>query len=626
MKTRILSCLALTIIPLRAAWSPDRAGTVSLGNQTNAEAAPVFPRGLAIDAAAGKIYVLDDGGSRVLRYPVSAATANGGAPEAVLGQADFISTGSGNGPSRLSSPSDVAVFNGSLWVSDYGNNRVLRFDNAATKPTGSAADAVLGQQNLTVFAAGHARAEMSHPWGLAVDAAGRLYVADTSNNRVLRFDNAQSLASGAQANVVFGQVGYTQFVTGTSASGLNAPTDLTIVDQNGGNTTLWVADTGNYRILRYDNAQSASTGDSAVGVLGQPGFGASGAPPASTDATHFRPSSVAVDTQGRLYAGDTVGHRVLRFNVATASSTTSALNGTPASASVVLGQPNLSTGTAPDASLAADNYEPTGLFCEPGGQLWISDAMHHRAGCITTPLSTDDFILSVGAVPQYNGSRFSDASAIAVDPVTGKVYVADQVTNQIFRFASYDALTSGLAAESRHTNGYAPKALHIDSNGKLFCIYGHSVWVNPTPGTTLASFTKIVGEGAVAGCSSTLLNNPSAIYCDSTFIIYVADTGNNRVVRFVGDLSGMANYNHSIVLGQTDFDSFAAGAGSTKLNGPAGLTEDDNGVLWIADTGNARLVAINSIGTKVSSGLTFDGVRGQTSLFVAPTTGTAAAN
>lgn len=89
--------------------------------------------------------VLDDSGSRVLRYSLTAATANGGAPEAVLGQADLSTTGAGNGAARFSIPSDVALFNGSLWVSDYGNNRVLRFDSASTKPTGSAADAVLGQ-------------------------------------------------------------------------------------------------------------------------------------------------------------------------------------------------------------------------------------------------------------------------------------------------------------------------------------------------------------------------------------------------------------------------------------------------------------------------------------------------
>lgn len=93
---------------------------------------------------------------------------------------------------------------------------------------------------------------MSHPWGLVVDNAGRLYVADTANNRVLRFDNAQTLGNGAQASAVFGQVGFTQFASGDSASGLSAPTALAVMNLNGGSTTLWVAATGNYRILRYD--------------------------------------------------------------------------------------------------------------------------------------------------------------------------------------------------------------------------------------------------------------------------------------------------------------------------------------------------------------------------------------
>ncbi len=617
MKPPLLATfLTLTAMPLYAAWSPDRTASVCLGSLSFAEAAPVLARGLAIDSSAGKIYVLDDSGSRVLRYNLASATVNGATPEAVLGQPDLSSITSASGPARIKTPSDVAVYNGSLWVSDYGNNRVLRFDNAATKPTGSSADAVLGQQDLNGLAAGHGRAEMSHPWGLAVDASGRLFVADTSNNRILRFDNAQTMASGAQASAVFGQTGFTQFVSGNTAAGLAGPTALAAGNSNG-NTVLWVADNGNNRVVRYDSAHTVSTGPSAAGVLGQNGFGKNVAPP-STNVSTFKPASIALDGSGRLYIGDSNSHRVLRYNAATASSTTSALNGTPTDASAVLGQPNFTTGTAPDASLDADNYEPLGL-CVSGAQLWISDATHKRAGCIPTPLTADDFQYSVGVASQAGANQFTAASSVAVDPLSGKVFVGDEATNQIFRFASSAALTSGQPAESRHFTGYPPRALFVDPEGSLFCLMGHSAWVNDDPVNTLGGFKKLVGEPIVADCDQNHLNNPAAVCSDGYGRFWVADSGNNRVVRFIRIGTDAATI--SLVTGQTSDTLSTPGSGVAKLSNPRGVAVDLDGTLWIADTGNHRLTYRVNAYQDAAHGTSFSGVIGQTSLAAVPSSG-----
>jgi sugar lactone lactonase YvrE len=604
--------------PLHAAWSPDRAASVCLGPLSFAEASPVFPRGLTIDSSAGKVYVLDDSGSRVLRYNLASATANGGTPEAVLGQPDLSGTTPAGGPARIKTPSDVAVYNGSLWVSDYGNNRVLRFDNAATKPTGSPADAVLGQQDLNGSALGHGRSEMSHPWGLAVDAAGRLFVADTSNHRVLRFDNAQTLPSGAQASAVFGQTGFTQFASGNSASGLTAPTALTVGNGNGGSTVLWVADSGNYRVVRYDSAHTVSTGPSASGLLGQNGFGKNVSPP-STNVSTFKPASLALDGSGRLYIGDSNGHRVLRYDAATAGSTTSALNGTPADASAVLGQPNFSTGTPPDASLAPDNYEPAGL-CISGSQLWISDSAHRRAGCITAPLSGDDFQYSVGVVPFPGSNQFTSASSVAVDPVTGKVFVGDEVTSQIFRFASCATLTSGQPAEARQITTYPPRSLTFNSTGTLFGIFGHSVWINQDPSNSLGTFTKLVGTPQTAGCNTDLFNNPASVCAWDDTWFWVADSGNNRVIRYKRQENGTVI--HSLVTGQTDFVSSSPGSGYQKLNNPRGVAIGANDLLYIADTGNHRLAYRILASLQTFNGLAVSGAFGQSEPDDVPSSGT----
>jgi hypothetical protein len=74
-----------------------------------------FPTGVAIDSA-GRLWV--------------AGKANGAAADGVLGQSDFGSRNSATTASGMYFPSGVAMDSaGRLWVADYGNNRVLRFDN-----------------------------------------------------------------------------------------------------------------------------------------------------------------------------------------------------------------------------------------------------------------------------------------------------------------------------------------------------------------------------------------------------------------------------------------------------------------------------------------------------------------
>ncbi len=67
---------------------------------------------------------------------------------------------------------------------------VLRFDSAASKPNGANADGVIGQADFSGRSAATTAQGLSRPDGLAVDGSGRLWVADTFNNRVLLFEAA----------------------------------------------------------------------------------------------------------------------------------------------------------------------------------------------------------------------------------------------------------------------------------------------------------------------------------------------------------------------------------------------------------------------------------------------------
>ena len=104
---------------------------------------------LALKEAAhvsAKVFIADSNIVRVTRYSSMAAMLNGQAAEAVLGQPDFISSGVALTQNGMNQPNGIFVdAAGRLWVAERGNNRVTRFDKAAAKANGAAADGVLGQ-------------------------------------------------------------------------------------------------------------------------------------------------------------------------------------------------------------------------------------------------------------------------------------------------------------------------------------------------------------------------------------------------------------------------------------------------------------------------------------------------
>jgi sugar lactone lactonase YvrE len=173
----------------------------------------------------------------------------------------------------MDNPFGVAVDNsGTLWVADIFNSRVLRFDGAATKPNGASAEGVLGQPDFTSSAFATTTTGMTFPTGVTVGSSGTLWVADEGNSRVLRFDHAARKPNGAAANGVLGQPDFTSRTPVTTANGMYFPTGVT-VDHYG---TLWVADSTNNRVLRFDHAARKPNGAAANGVLGQPDFTSNG--------------------------------------------------------------------------------------------------------------------------------------------------------------------------------------------------------------------------------------------------------------------------------------------------------------------------------------------------------------
>jgi sugar lactone lactonase YvrE len=316
--------------------------------------------GLAFNAS-GDLWVVDGGNNRVLSF--NAPFSDGEPASIVLGQSLFTSRVAGTPPnaSNLWEPQGVGIdAHGDVWIADSENNRVLEY--VPPLKTDMAASLVLGQAVFTTGTAGTTATTMNHPTGLAFDSAGDLWVADSSNNRILEFvPGGSGFVSGMAATLVLGQVSFTTSSSTVNASTLRFPTALAFSPTG----SLWVADTDHDRAVEF--APPFATGERGSLALGENNFTTTTEPLPNG---MFDPDGVAVDLQGNVWVADEgPPDRVAEFRAPIT------FNESP---SVVLGQPNntsIGCGTGPTAS---DLCAPSSVVVGPSGNLWAFDAGHYR--------------------------------------------------------------------------------------------------------------------------------------------------------------------------------------------------------------------------------------------------------
>ncbi|MFN7130916.1 MAG: hypothetical protein ACK4N5_02465 [Myxococcales bacterium] len=247
--------------------SPNRGGTPGANTLDS-------PWGQAV-LVKGVLYVADYQNHRVLGYP-GVPVANGAAATLVLGQPDFDTADVEYDPTRttLLYPESVFTDGTRLGVVDYSNNRILLW-NVAPTASGTPPDVVVGQPDFVTANSECDAKTLSGPEGAWI-AGGRLFVADSGNNRVLVWNRVPT-ANGAPADVVLGQTSLTQCeANDTDGDGIGDadPSEATLSYPTGvwsdGRRVL-VADYGNERLLVWD-AVPAANGDAAVRVLGQKDF------------------------------------------------------------------------------------------------------------------------------------------------------------------------------------------------------------------------------------------------------------------------------------------------------------------------------------------------------------------
>ncbi len=609
----------------------DLLTTSGQGPGSNLTTGLTAPDALAVDKS-GNLYVVDAGNNRILRYPApfSQTTAlltvnliigqkdlNGASPN--QGQtapaANTVSFSSGGSIFR----SGIAIdAQGNLWVSDAGNNRVLRFPAgvlAAAAKNNPAADLVLGQPDFisNQIPAGASQSQcgasavsnercgtgfLVQPAGLGFDTVGRLFVTDELNRVVVY---TSPFAIGQLAARIMGVVLPTSAqpvppavsagTLGSVSSGGAAtpPAGVFFI----GNSP-YVVDTGNSRILGYPSfdqwpAPATSFSPLATVVIGQTslqGFAANQSLPQPTASTLNGPVA-ATFAGGSLYVVDAGNQRVLAFP-----------------------QQSGGTFTAANRLLGQLDFPYNSLNLIDGREVGFTN---NFGSCIVN-----------GAFPFANGGD------VAVDTVSNPphLYIADPLNNRVLGFMDYRKVNAGSTADmvigqpnletallNYPTNNptqannqglWSPEGLAVDSKGNLFVADACNARVLrfPTPFTqpsgVMLSADLVLGQTTFFGqpitsVSSQTMSSSYGVALTSNGGLVVSDPLANRVLYFSKPQGAdfISGSSASRVFGQTDFDSIT----STTLSGPHHIALDASDQLYIADTGNNRVAIMPTVTT-----------------------------
>ena len=392
-----------------------------------------YPAGLALDVY-GNLYIADSGGNRIRKVSAGKITT-------------VLATG-------LSTPTAVAVdAAGNLYVVDTGNQRIRKLT-----PSGTITTIPLAARDLTIDGAGNllvasgahvyrvlgsgavtriagdgaflsrgdggpaTQARLNAPSGVALDASGNVWIADTANGRIRMVS-----AGSAQINTVVGGGGQ-----------LTSPVELGFEPSG----SLLIADPAAFRIRELTGTQNSVV---TLAGTGFPGNGGDGFPATATPLS--TPGGVAEGSNGVFYISDTGNHRIRRVVggvlVTVVGNGYAGFNGDGPGQGVQLTSPagicvdaagNLYIADAgnnrirvmtPDGVVKTivgpDQVAgPRGVAVDPAGTLWIADTGNHRV-----------LALPQGGALTVIANQLQSPWSLAVDPTWGTVYVADAASNLV---------------------------------------------------------------------------------------------------------------------------------------------------------------------------------------------------
>ena len=467
---------------------------------------------------------------------------------------------------------------GNLYIADrvYSQVRRVGADGVITTVVGNGCCGYGGDGGPATEAA------LSAPSGVALDSTGNLYVVDTNHGTVRKVDSSGRITTVAGT----GFNGYSGDGVSATNSQLNYPTGVAVNAAG----ELFIADSQNARVRKVNTAGIIST----VAGTGVDGCAAVDGPATATQLTN--PYSVTFDSLGNLYIGDGCSLRKVAPNGITVAM---AGNGSFGG----YGGDGIATATpAAVVSAALDQFGD--IYVVSGGKL--QEIKNGSIKTITPPSVADGSVAALSMLgPQV----------IARDN-SGNLYFIEG--NQVRKIDSSGAIVTvaGTGAGGYDgDNGPAtaaqlstPYALAVDSTGNLYIADSASRIRIVSPGGTIASCAGSVargysGDGGQA--TAALLSLPLGMAIDAAGNLYIADNQNQRIrkVSANGIISTVAGIGTPGFSGDNDLAVHAA------INSPSAVAVDQNGNVYVVDTGNQRVrkIATNGVITTIAGGGTADG-------------------
>jgi RHS repeat-associated protein len=327
------------------------------------------------------------------------------------GESDFSGDGGPATDARLSGTSDVAVdSSGNIYIADRSNHRIRKVDMNGIITT------IAGSGESGNYAGGFSGdggpatdAKLNIPYGVAVDNAGNIYIADSLNHRIRKVDrNGVITTIAGSGETGLGAGGFSGDGGLATDAKLYRPSGVAV--DNAGN--IYIADSFNNRIRKVDTSGIITT----VAGCQFWGFGGDGGPATDVRARLYNPTGVEVDNAGNIYIADTRNNRI-RMVDNSGIITTVAGNG--------VGWYSGDGGPATDTSL----YYPTDVAVDSSGNIYIADRNNNRirmvdnSGIITTVAGNGTCCVFDGdGGPAVNASFYSEGVAVSS---TRNIYISN---------------------------------------------------------------------------------------------------------------------------------------------------------------------------------------------------------